>query len=119
MHLDIGVVAIRLARQQRFKLAALAFGLQRPEDGEALLLGRRIALDLAEFDQRRRVVEFALQPGDPAEPVFEHGALAHQLLRRFRIVPQAGILGLGVQFGEATRGGLDVKDASSAIPWTA
>jgi hypothetical protein len=37
-------------------------------------------------------------------------------LRRFGIVPKVGIFGLGVQFGKAAGGGIDVKDASSAIP---
>jgi hypothetical protein len=40
-------------------------------------------------------------------------------LRGFGIVPEIGIFGFGVQFGKTTRGSLDVKDASSAIPWIA
>ena len=54
-----------------------------------------------------------------AEPILELGALAHDFLRGFGIVPEIWILGLGVQFGEAARRGIDVKDASSAVPWTA
>ena len=41
MDFDIGVVAVRLARQQRLELAPLALGLQPLEDAEALLLGGR------------------------------------------------------------------------------
>jgi hypothetical protein len=41
------------------------------------------------------------------------------LLRGLRIVPEIWILDLGVQFGETAASGVDVKDASSAIPWIA
>jgi hypothetical protein len=41
-------------------------------------------------------------------------ALAHQLLRSLRIVPQRGVFGLGVQFVQAAIGLIPVKDASSA-----
>ena len=48
----------------------------------------------------------------------EPGALAQQGLRRGRIIPQLGVLRLGVQLGEAAVGHLPVKDASSAAPAT-
>ena len=51
--------------------------------------------------------------------LLELGALAHDLLRGLGIVPEVGILGLGVQFGEAALGGIPVKDASSAVRRTA
>jgi hypothetical protein len=37
-------------------------------------------------------------------------------LRGFGVVPEIWVPGLGVQFGKAADGGIDVKDASSAIP---
>jgi hypothetical protein len=37
-------------------------------------------------------------------------------LRGLGIVPEIGIFDLGVQFGKAAFGDIDVKDASSAIP---
>ena len=86
---------------------------------EALVLGRGVALHLAELDQRDGVVEIALDLGERAEPVLQHRALAHQLLRGVGIVPEVRVFGLGVQFGETPRRGIDVKDASSAVPWTA
>jgi hypothetical protein len=46
------------------------------------------------------------------------GALAHHLLGAVRVVPELGVLGLGVQLVEAQRRGIDVKDASSAGPTT-
>jgi hypothetical protein len=36
-----------------------------------------------------------------------------------RIVPEIGVFSDGVQFGEARRGSIDVKDASSAARLTA
>ena len=97
-------------------MPAVAFGLQGAQRVEPLGLGRRIALGLAEFDEGDGVVEIAVDLVDAAEPVFQHRALAHHLLRGFGIVPEIGVFGFGVQFGEAARRSLDVKDASSAIP---
>jgi len=37
-------------------------------------------------------------------------------LRGFGVVPKVWVFGLGVQLGKAAGGGIDVKDASSAIP---
>jgi hypothetical protein len=119
MHLDIGIQAVGLARQQRLEFAALAFRLQRPELRQTFVLGLGVALLLAEFDQRRRVVELALDLGDRPQPILQHRALAHHLLRGVRMVPEIWVFGFGVQFGEAARRGFDVKDASSAVPRTA
>jgi hypothetical protein len=44
------------------------------------------------------------------------GALAHQRLGALGIVPELGILGRGVQLGEAIDRLVPVKDASSAGP---
>ena len=57
-----------------------------------------------------------------AQPVHLAGkviALAHELLRGGRVIPQRRILGAGVQFGEAAFRDIPVKDASSAAPPTA
>jgi len=40
-------------------------------------------------------------------------------LRGIRIVPEVGVFDPGIQFGKTSRGDIDVKDASSAIPWIA
>ena len=115
----IGIEAVRLARQQRLQLAPLALRLQPPKLCETLVLGLGIAFHLAEFDQRRGVVEVALDLGYRPEPILQHRPLAHQLLRGLGIVPEIGVLGFGVEFGETSRRSLDVKDASSAVPRTA
>jgi hypothetical protein len=76
-------------------------------------------LGLAQFDKRDSIVKFAFETGDRAEAVVDLGSLAHDFLRGLGVVPQVGIFDLGVEFGETACGGLDVKDASSAIPWIA
>jgi hypothetical protein len=78
-----------------------------------------IVLGFAELDQCDVIVELALDAADRAELVVERVALAHQPLGARLIVPQVGILGLFVQFGETPLRGIDVKDASSAAAATA
>jgi hypothetical protein len=61
----------------------------------------------------------ALKPQNGVDLAFERVALAQQLLRLARIVPEFRGLGEGVQFGQALLGWFPVKDASSAVPRTA
>ena len=61
----------------------------------------------------------ALELTDGFELILELGAFAHDLLGRLRVVPQRRVLGFSVQFREAAGGGIDVKDASSAVRRTA
>ena len=63
--------------------------------------------------------KLVLEVFERAKPILEFGPLAHDLLRGLRIVPKVRIFGLNVQFGKAAGGCIDVKDASSAIPWIA
>ena len=67
---------------------------------------------------RRRRVELALDAAKLLQRLLQVGAFAHHLLGARGVVPQVGVLGLGVQLVEAQRGGIDVKDASSAGPTT-
>ncbi len=53
------------------------------------------------------------------ELVFERGALVHQALGALRVVPEIGIFGVLVQFGETHARLVEVKDASSAARPTA
>jgi hypothetical protein len=78
-----------------------------------------IVLGLAEFDHLDVVIEIAVDPLERRQAVFERGSLLHQALRLLRIVPQAGVFGELVQLIEAFARFRDVKDASSAVQWTA
>ena len=59
---------------------------------------------LAQLHQSDGVVEFALKSRQRSETVFKVGALAHDLLRGFGVVPEVGVFDLRVQFGEAAEG---------------
>jgi hypothetical protein len=118
MHLEIAVVAVGLTRQQAFELASCRLGAQALERQLCLGHDTEIALRLTQLDQLARLFDLALDPPIAADRLVEPGALAQQFLRARRIVPQARILGLRVQLGEAPGRGLPVKDASSAAPAT-
>ena len=60
------------------------------------------------------VGELALDALDGVDLVGKLLALAHQLLRALRRVPEVRDFGGGVQLGEADLGAVPVKDASSA-----
>ena len=119
VNFDEGVVGVSLAREQRLDLPALAFGLQGLELGNALGLDLCIALGFREFDKSHRVLELPLKARKAIQAIFKLRALAHDLLRGVGIVPEIGVFDPGIQFGQAARRGIDVKDASSAVPWTA
>jgi hypothetical protein len=65
------------------------------------------------------VFKFLLDPAYGLQLVFERVALLHDLGGALRIVPQLGIFGDLVQFGETGIGRIEVKDASSAARPTA
>ena len=54
-----------------------------------------------------------------AELIFERGALLHQPAGALLIVPEIGVFGQPVQFGQPRACLVDVKDASSAVRPTA
>ena len=119
MDLDVGIVGIGLARQQRLELASSDLGLELLERlfglGDDLL----IALGLAELDHGELVVELALDAADRGELVLERGALLHHALRALLVVPEVGIFGLLVELLQASARLVEVKDASSAARPTA
>ena len=119
MNLEIGIEAVGLARQQRFELAAGDFLLQVFQRGLGLGDDALVVLGFAEFDHADIVLEFALDLADAVERILQRGPLLHQLLRLLGIVPEIGIFGELVQLGQARRGCIDVKDASSAARPTA
>ena len=114
MDFEIGVEAVGLAREQGLDLPARGLLLDRLDRVLALGDGGLVALHLAEFDQRRGVLEILLELLDRGDGLVELLTLAHDLLRGLRIVPEVGVLGRGVQLREAFIDGVPVKDASSA-----
>ena len=67
MHLQERIHAIGFARQHRFDLLALRFLLQATQQPFTFQDGGFVALDFAQFDQHRGIVEIALQLADAIE----------------------------------------------------
>ena len=119
MNFEIGIEPVGFARQQRLQLAARDFLLQILQRGLGFGDDACIVLGFAEFDHADIVFEFALDLADAAERILQRGPLLHQLLGLLGIVPEIGVFGELVQFGQTRRGCIDVKDASSAARLTA
>ena len=119
MDFEIGVVGVGLARQQRLELAPRRLGLQPLQRVLGFGDDALILLGLAELDHADLVVELALHAADGVELIVERGALLHHALGAGGVVPESGVFGLRVQLGETRLGCVEVKDASSAVRWTA
>ena len=114
MNFEIAIVVVGFAREQRLELAARHLGFEAAQGGFGLGDDFLIFFRFAELDQHDLIVELLIDAGERAEPLLERGALLHQPARPLRIVPQIGLFGEAVQFGEADARIIDVKDASSA-----
>jgi hypothetical protein len=118
MNLQIAIVGIGLAGEKAFELAPRGFGAQLFERRFGIGDDGSLTFGFTHLDQLEGFGDLPLDPAIAADRVVEPRALAQQLLCRSGIIPQARILGLGVQFGEAAICGLPVKDASSTAPAT-
>ena len=119
MHFEIAIVAVGFARQQRFQFAARDFDFELAQARFRFGDGFGVVLALAKLDQSDLIVELLLDPGERGDLLVERGALLHQPACPLRIVPQIGVFGLPVQFGQSRARFVEVKDASSAAPMTA
>ena len=113
VHLEVGVVAVRLARQQSLDAAPLRLVVEFAQRGFAFADRSVVVLRFAELDERYAVVEAALQIAIGIDRALELLALAHDLLRRLGIIPEARILRALVQLGETLLCCIPVKDASA------
>jgi len=114
MDLEVAIVAVGLAREQAFELALSNLLLQLLQCGLGLGDDARIALGLAQLDEPQLILELALDAAVAGDGVLELGALAQDGLRLGGLVPEIGVLGLGVQLIEPADCMIPVKDASSA-----
>jgi hypothetical protein len=97
MNLDIGVVAVGLAREQRLYFPGVGL---LPQTVKRLLGFRndvRVPLLLAEFDERDLIVELADNAVKRAERAFDPLALAHQALGAAAVAPKIRCLGFAVE----------------------
>jgi len=118
MDLKIGVIGIGLARQQCLDLALGHERAQLLKRAFGLCNAGRVIFGLAEFDQRQAIFERLLKLFIVLDLLFEHLALAHDFLSGLWIVPEVGVLRLGVQAFETGLSGIPVKDASVGLPAT-
>ena len=108
--LDIGVVAIGFARQQRLDLVLFGAAREIGERGEAVGLHLGIALGLGHFDQLCRIVELAFDRARCGDRLIETAPLPHNRLRRLGVVPQSLILNARVEFIEPTQRAVPVEE---------
>ena len=106
-------------REQRFQLAPGGFRLERLQTRFRLGDDAGILLRLAEIDQHGVVLDRLLDAGDGGQLILERIALLHHLAGARRIVPQIGVFRRAVELGEPHLRAVEVKDASSAVQWTA
>src|SRR5262245_35638844 len=114
MNLDIGVIAVGLAREQRLHFPGVSL---LPQAVKRLLSFRddvRVPLLLAEFDERNLIVELSDNAVKRAERAFDPLALTHQALGAAAVVPEIRGLGLAIELSQSQPRAIGVKDASGA-----
>ncbi len=114
-----GIIGVGLAGKQRLDLLAGDLVLEHTQRSFGFGDDRLIAFGLAELDEAGVVADRSLEAEHLVDAAFELLARAHEALRLLRIVPERGVFGPGVQLGESLLRGIEVKDASSAVPATA
>jgi hypothetical protein len=119
MDFEIAVISVGFARQKRFQLAPCHFDFQALERGFGFANCPVVFLRLTELNKGKLVIKLLLDAPDCLELIVKRITLAHHALRPRLIVPEIGVFGFLVQFGEAPRRGVDVKGASSAVARTA
>jgi hypothetical protein len=110
--LDIGVVRVRLAREQRLDLVMLGAHGELGERLDALGLHLRIALGFGHLDQLDGVVEFRLDRLRGGDRLVESATLAHHLLRGLGVVPQRLVLDPCVEFVEPAQRAVPIEEAA-------
>jgi hypothetical protein len=110
--LDIGIIAIGLAGQQRGELRLLGPGGGARQGG--FDIGHHGIVAFGQLQQLTGVFGFLFEGFDSFDPVGQFLALTHHGLGGLRIVPEVRLLGESRQFIEAFCSCIPVKDASVA-----
>lgn len=118
MHFNIGVIAVRLARQQGFNLHAFCLGGQRRKRRFAFGHHIIIALGLAKFDEFDMFVHLVFKPLTGLDGVFQPRAFLHFGLRCLWVIPQLRVFSELIQRVQLFKRVVPVKDASAAKPMT-
>jgi hypothetical protein len=99
VHLEIGVVAVRLAREQALELALCRLLAEPLQRRLGLLEDRLVVLGLGELDQAQCVLELALDLAITLDSALEARALTQQRLRRRGLLPEVRVLDEGIELG--------------------
>ena len=99
MDLDIGVVGVCFAGEQRLDLALMRFGPELLQRQFGFRDDALIALLLAERNELDIVVELANETREAGERAVELLPLAHDALRARRVVPEIRSFDLAVERG--------------------
>jgi hypothetical protein len=75
---------------------------------------RLVVLGFGHLDETDGIIELVFHGAVSGDGAFQPVALAHEILRGLRVIPELRRFGLRVQLVEATDGFVPVKDASSA-----
>ena len=119
MYFEKTIIAVRLAGQQAFQLEFLGAQLQIAERARCFGKTVLVLFFLGKLRQGQRIFEFTLETAVSGNRLIKAGALLHQRLGGLLVIPKLGILGARVQLFQAFNRFVEVKDASSAEPWTA
>ena len=119
VNLEIGIVAVRLAREKSFHTPLGGPIPQHRKSRLGFIQDGVVTFGFGQFDKIEIVRKVALESAIAGDGIVEAGALAHELLRRLGVVPQLGVLGPGVQLAQPFERGIPVKDASLAAQATA
>ncbi len=98
----IGVIAVRLARQQGLELGTAGARLQPLEHGARFLDQAFVAFHVAQLGELDGVLEVLFQRFDGVDRARQLRALAVDRLGLFGIVPQRRILDAGIEFVETS-----------------
>ena len=112
--LEVGVIAVGLAGEQRFEFGFRGALLGLLQSVMGFIDKPLIAFRLSHFGQFQGVAHIAFQRQDRVHAGLELIALAHKLLGLLGIVPKIRALAERVQFIETDLSAIPVKDASAA-----
>ena len=102
--LEEGVVAVRLAVEQRLDLAPAPPGRAAPRSAASASATIAASPSVSPISISSTLsAQVALEALVAGERVGQHLPVAHQLLRRGRVVPEVGVLDAGVQLLEPVR----------------
>ena len=113
--LDIAVVGVGLARQQRRDLVALGLVGEIAQCLHAVVDQPVVAFKLRHLDQFDRVLEVGFDLARRRDGFLQSATLAHHFLRRLGIVPQRRILDLVIKLRQPPVGLVPIEESAQQL----